>query len=224
MRRIISCLRDVCSRHRKRRSIRCGWRHCRCRCVLLSRRSFLCRFHYLPHVGEILRTRRPKSSRHCDKSTATRFMRGLPLIFVAEVRLAFQSCSRQHVASRKTQFSTFRPLLKKSPPRRKVEAPIQVVHSQLRAQKEGSVSTRGAKDNAVANGQAGSSKDLVAVQEGGRALQDGRKVEVPYKVIPRADITPNLTLSPKERLHIEQLTRNLPPRTEPKGRYISAGL
>ncbi|KAK6369624.1 hypothetical protein LTS17_009530 [Exophiala oligosperma] len=143
-------------------------------------------------------------------------MRGLPLIFVAEVRLAFQSCSRQHVASRKTQFSTFRPLLKKSPPRRKVEAPIQVVHSQLRAQKEGSVSTRGAKDNAVANGQAGSSKDLVAVQEGGRALQDGRKVEVPYKVIPRADITPNLTLSPKERLHIEQLTRNLPPRTEPK--------
>lgn len=159
-----------------------------------------------------------------SKNTATRLMRGLPLVLVVEVRLAFQTCSRQHVASRKTQFSTFRPLLKKSPPRKKGEAPIQVVHNQLRAQKEVSVSKRGAQDSAAVKGQAARSKNLIPVQEEGRALQDGRKVEVPFKVIPRADITPNLTLSPKERLHIEQLTRNLPPRTEPKGRYVNAGL
>jgi hypothetical protein len=41
------------------------------------------------------------------------------------------------------------------------------------------------------------------------------------RVIPKAEIAPNLTLSPKERLHIEQLTRRLPPRVEPRGTNAS---
>lgn len=137
-------------------------------------------------------------------------MRSLPQFLVAELRLAFQSCSRQHAAARKTAFSTWRPLLKSSPPGKKNDnLPIQVVHSQLQAQKKSHARPLAPP--------ASESKELVPRLEEGKSLDSGRKVEVPFKVIPKADIAPNLTLSPKERLHIEQLTRRLPPRSEPKG-------
>ncbi|KAJ9498156.1 hypothetical protein H2202_006307 [Exophiala xenobiotica] len=147
-------------------------------------------------------------------------MRSLPPGLVAEVRLAFQTCSRQHAASKRTQFSTFRPLFKKSPPSKKKDhPPIQVVHSQLQAQKAAAAKTAANKTT---------SKDLVPRSDEAKSLDTGRKVEVPLKVIPKADIAPNLTLSPKERLQIEQLTRRLPPRAEPqvykqKLRIYSAG-
>jgi uncharacterized membrane protein len=140
-------------------------------------------------------------------------MRSLPPGLVAEVRLAFQTCSRQHVASKRTQFSTFRPLFKKSPSSKKKDhLPIQVVHSQLQARKAAAAKTAANKPT---------SKDLVPRSDEAKSLDTGRRVEVPLKVIPKADIAPNLTLSPKERLQIEQLTRRLPPRAEPQGKPSS---
>merc|ERR1711939_714543 len=139
-------------------------------------------------------------------SIKNKSMRSLPPGLVAKVRSAFQACSRQHAASKRTQFSTFRPLFKKSAPsKKKDQLPIQVVHSQLQAQKE-------------AAAKEATSKGLVPSCDEAKSLDTGRRVEVPLKVIPKAEITPNLTLSPKERLQIEQLTRRLPPRAEPQGR------
>ncbi|KAL2403002.1 hypothetical protein ABEF93_006645 [Exophiala dermatitidis] len=135
-----------------------------------------------------------------------------PSVLLLAVRAAFQSCARQYAASRRTQFSTLRPLLK-SPqqPRRADNLPIQVVHSQLQAQKKSQASP---SPSLPPNPQAGT--ELVPAAKDEKAVDSGRKLEVPMKVIPKAEIGPNLTLSPKERLHIEQLTRSLPPRTEPK--------
>lgn len=136
-----------------------------------------------------------------------------PPVLLLAVRAAFQSCARQYAASRRTQFSTLRPLLK-SPqqPRRADNLPIQVVHSQLKAQKKSQASP---SPSLPPSPQA--STEVVPVAKDEKAVDSGRKVEVPMKIIPKAEIAPNLTLSPKERLHIEQLTRSLPPRTEPKG-------
>ncbi len=143
-------------------------------------------------------------------SIKNKSMRSLPPGLVAKVRSAFQACSRQHAASKRTQFSTFRPLFKKSAPsKKKDQLPIQVVHSQLQAQKEAA---------AKAAAKESTSKGLVPSCDEAKSLDTGRRVEVPLKVIPKAEITPNLTLSPKERLQIEQLTRRLPPRAEPQGR------
>ncbi|KIW29692.1 uncharacterized protein PV07_05485 [Cladophialophora immunda] len=138
-------------------------------------------------------------------------MRSLPPALVAEIRHAFQSCSRQYAASRRTQFSTLHQRLKSSQRSKSDNVPIQVAHSQLRAQK-----TNLARPSIPPAPSAPETKELVPQEEQEKSLDTGRKVEVPFKVIPKAEIAPNLTLSPKERLHIEQLTRRLPPRPEPK--------
>lgn len=140
-------------------------------------------------------------------------MRGLPPVLLAEVRFAFQVCGRQHVATRRTRFSTCPPLFKKPQNKAKNTLPIQVIHSQLQAQKQ--------KDNGPTpvHEEPAAAKELVPSSEEKTSLDTQRKVEVPLKVIPKAEIIPNLTLSPKERLQIEQLTRRMPPRSEPKGTY-----
>ncbi|KIW80056.1 hypothetical protein Z517_06671 [Fonsecaea pedrosoi CBS 271.37] len=138
-------------------------------------------------------------------------MRGLPSAVVAELRYAFQSCSRQYAASRRTQFSTLHQRLKKSQHPKSESVPIQVVHSQLQAQKPNL-----ARPLIPPAPRASENKQLIPQEEQEKSLDTGRDVEVPFKVIPKAEIAPNLTLSPKERLHIEQLTRRLPPRPEPK--------
>ncbi|ETN38491.1 uncharacterized protein HMPREF1541_06526 [Cyphellophora europaea CBS 101466] len=49
-----------------------------------------------------------------------------------------------------------------------------------------------------------------------RSLDTGRKVEVPTRVLPKAELAPNVKLSPMQRLHIEHLTRHPPPKKPPK--------
>ncbi|EXJ65222.1 hypothetical protein A1O7_01563 [Cladophialophora yegresii CBS 114405] len=138
-------------------------------------------------------------------------MRSLPPVLVADIRHAFYACSRQHAASRRAGFSTFKRQLKGSEPRKNENLPIQVVHSRLQAQK---------KDNAQPSepsvAPSPEDRELVLRPDEATSLDSGRKISVPLKVIPKADIAPGLRLSPKERLHIEQLTRKLPPRPEPK--------
>ncbi|EXJ75857.1 uncharacterized protein A1O5_00364 [Cladophialophora psammophila CBS 110553] len=138
-------------------------------------------------------------------------MRNLPPALVAEIRHVFQCCSGQCAASRRPRFSTLQPRLKSIQPRKDDSIPIQVVHSQLQAQK-----TNQARPSIPPAPHTPEGKELIPQEEQAKSLDTGRKVEVPFKVIPKAEVAPNLTLSPKERLHIEQLTRRLPPRPEPK--------
>lgn len=146
-------------------------------------------------------------------------MGSLPPFLVAEVRLAFSTCSRRYAATKHARFSTSRPLYQKFKPlpvekkkqKKNERVPIQVVYARQQAQQQ-LEGTRTALPQ-----QSEASTELVVPQQEDWALDGGRKVEVPLKVIPKAEITPNLTLSPEERLHIEQLTRRPPAPVEPKG-------
>ncbi|KIW43284.1 hypothetical protein, variant [Exophiala oligosperma] len=145
-------------------------------------------------------------------------MGSLPPFLVAEVRLAFSTCSRRYAATKHARFSTSRPLYQKFKPlpvekkkqKKNERVPIQVVYARQQAQQQ-LEGTRTALPQ-----QSEASTELVVPQQEDWALDGGRKVEVPLKVIPKAEITPNLTLSPEERLHIEQLTRRPPAPVEPK--------
>ena len=142
-------------------------------------------------------------------------MKSLPPFLVIEIRHAFQSCSRHYAASRRTHFSTLPPQKRGSEQAKQDKnLPIQVIHSQLQAQKK---KADDARLQTPPQTTGPDSKGLVPRHEEKRSLDSGRKIPVPLKVIPKADIAPGLTLTPKERLHIEQLTRKLPPRPEPKG-------
>jgi hypothetical protein len=139
-------------------------------------------------------------------------MRSLPPALVADIRHAFFACSRQHAASRRARFTTFKPRLEGSEPRKNENLPIQVVHNRLQAQKKDN-----ARPSEPSATPSAAGRELITRPDEAKSLDNGRKIQVPLKVIPKADIAPGLTLSPKERLHIEQLTRRLPPRLEPKG-------
>ena len=141
-------------------------------------------------------------------------MGSLPTALLIEVRHAFRSCSRQyvHVPSQRTSFSTLSPRLKNLKPTKSTKnPPIQVVHyKQQKLAKE--QERRRALEEVPAD-----SKQLVSQHDQATSLDTGRKVSVPLKVIPKAQITPTLRLSPKERLQIEQLTRVTPSPAPPPG-------
>lgn len=58
--------------------------------------------------------------------------------------------------------------------------------------------------------------ELVARDRRAGALDTGRNVEVPTKVLPKADLGHNVKLSPMQRLHIEHMTRHPPPKKPQK--------
>jgi hypothetical protein len=130
-------------------------------------------------------------------------MKSLPPALVANLFCAFRPCRRQYVAFNAARFSSVALRAAASKPSNSDKTknlPIQVIHNRLKAQK----------------GNDGN-KEVVPWANDDKSLDSGRKVPVPLKVIPKADIAPGVTLSPKERLHIEQLTRRLPPRPEQTG-------
>ncbi|KAK5076069.1 hypothetical protein LTR64_008487 [Lithohypha guttulata] len=63
------------------------------------------------------------------------------------------------------------------------------------------------------------STELVPEKKEEKGLDTGRRVPVPLRVIPKADLNHNLKLSPRERLHIEVLTRQLPKNNQEKKLY-----
>lgn len=119
------------------------------------------------------------------------------------------SCFRQHAVSHhRPPFSTWAPLLKGPNSRKPSRSPpIQVVHHKYQQQQQ----QLSEKDDAS------DSKELVPRPDEDTSLETAHKVNVPLRVIPKAQITPNLRLSPKERMHIEQLTRAPPRPSAPPG-------
>lgn len=120
-------------------------------------------------------------------------------------------CFRQRAVShQRPLFSTSAPLLK-SPNSRKAarSPPIQVVHHKYQLQKQ--------EQQLSERDDASDSKELVPRPDEDISLETAHKVNVPLRVIPKAQITPNLRLSPKERMHIEQLTRAPPRPSAPPG-------
>lgn len=126
------------------------------------------------------------------------------------------SCLRQHAVSHKrVLFSTASPLMK-SPRKPRRSPPIQVVHHEYQQQQQ--QQQRLAKEHVTTDSQ-----ELVPLPDQETAVETAPKVNVPLRVIPRAQITPNLRLTPKERLHIEQLTRVTPRPSAPPGTVETEG-
>ncbi|KAK5064203.1 hypothetical protein LTR84_000036 [Exophiala bonariae] len=129
------------------------------------------------------------------------------------------SCIRQHVVSHKrVLFSTASPLLK-SPRKPTRSPPIQVVHHKYQQHQQ----QRLAQEHATSDSQ-----ELVPLPDQETAVETAPRVNVPLRVIPKAQVAPNLRLTPKERLHIEQLTRvtprpSAPPVYKRRLRIYSAG-
>ena len=142
----------------------------------------------------------------------------LPNLLLVDVRLAFQTCARQHRTSRgqSRHFRTVQPLFKRGQPRssKQVTPP-----PSLGASKKDNVlpardPSEAAPQNVPMNDPA-SSRQLVPDSSKPTSVTGRNRTDVPMKIIPKAQITPELTLTPKEQLQIEFMTRR-PPRTEAK--------
>jgi hypothetical protein len=148
----------------------------------------------------------------------------LPNLLLFELRLAFKTCAKQHTTRPHEirSFSTLQPLFKKKharsdseirPPSRveiTTKSDISPPHERPRADPLN-----------VSTNELGSSRELVPDPSKPTSVSKRKRVDVPMKIIPKAQITPEVTLTPKERLQIEFMTRR-PPRTEAKksGLYI----
>jgi len=127
------------------------------------------------------------------------------------------SCLRQHAISHpRSRFSTWSPLLKSNSRKTPRSPPIQVVHHKYQEQQLEQRQQHQQLSGEDWDGATGS-RELVPSPEEDKSLETAPKVKVPLRVIPKAQITPSLRLSPKERMHIEQLTRASPRPSAPPG-------
>lgn len=139
----------------------------------------------------------------------------LPNFLVVEMRSAFRTCASLHRSSRTRHFSTVQQRSREGPPAPKggSKPPLQWPYNgALTPQKP-------AQGHSVQRDDRHSQKnetDLVRQQKEQTAVDTGRRVPVPMRAIPKAQITPTLKLSPRERLHIEVLTRQQPRQQEKK--------
>jgi hypothetical protein len=142
----------------------------------------------------------------------------LPNLLLVELRLAFQTCARQQRACRQQSrpFRTVQPLFKRRPSRSGTEVPPP---RRLEVTKKSDASAARFPPPAdpyhVPTDASASSRELIPDPSKPTSVSERKRADVPMKVIPKAQITPEVTLTPKERLQIEFLTRR-PPRTEEK--------
>jgi hypothetical protein len=142
----------------------------------------------------------------------------LPNLLLFELRLAFKTCAKQHTTRSHEirSFSTLQPLFKKKHARldSEIKPPSSVeitTKSNISPPRE-----RPQADSLnVSTSELGSSRELVPDPSKPTSVSKRKRADVPMKIIPKAQITPEVTLTPKERLEIEFMTRR-PPRTEAK--------
>ncbi|RMZ80584.1 hypothetical protein DV738_g2710, partial [Chaetothyriales sp. CBS 135597] len=135
----------------------------------------------------------------------------LPPFLLIEVRAAFQTCARQNAlqkASRHSFTVTKVRFLRTCPPNRfpAGRPTTSVPEAQW---------PKARNPNTSQNGE--SSTQLTPSKENDNALDTGRKVDVPLRVIPPAKLSPTTKLLPQERLHIEHLTRHPPTKKKTPG-------
>lgn len=125
---------------------------------------------------------------------------------------ARQECIR----TGRLRFSSFHPCLKRSStigPSNKANGPS---NTQLDKRDISSTLENKYQNDLLASGK----KELVPLPTEGKALDTSRNVDVPMKVLPKAQLGSNVTLSPLQRLHIEHITRRNPKRIPPKGEQL----
>lgn len=142
----------------------------------------------------------------------------LPNLLLTEARRGFQTCAKQYRARRQQSqtFRTLQPLLKKRNSRsaREVAPPPRLEVTKTNEALATRVPPQSDPDH-VPTEESGSSRELITKPSKPSSVSEIKRADVPMKIIPKAQITPELTLTPKERLQIEFLTRR-PPRAEEK--------
>lgn len=144
----------------------------------------------------------------------------IPQLLIVELRMAFKTCARQHSA-RPPLSRDFRtsPYLSKRNQKRpdKVNRDItSVEHSKGNRKVSARDRPNVTSKSAIAQSSVHTPKELVLRPSEPTSVSDARKIDVPMKVIPKGQITPELTLTPRERLHVEYVTRQPPKKLEPK--------
>ncbi len=140
----------------------------------------------------------------------------VPHPLLVELRLAFKSCAKQHGTHRQLsrEFGTFQSLFKKKDLRpkapKKRNGALEVRKKDHRVP---APPVPNADFKATASPTSSqTSTELVPDPSQSTSVSGRRTKDAPMKVIPKAQVSPELTLSPKERLQIEFLTR-APPKT-----------
>ena len=128
----------------------------------------------------------------------------LPNFLVLEMRAAFRSCAQQHRLSRQRQFSCSVAARLQKPPGSKNNPSDNWPYTGAIVPQPG---TQWQADTRPGSDSRHDGKELAPRQKGETALDTGRRVPVPLRVIPKAEVAPGVKLSPRERLHIEVITR-----------------
>lgn len=134
----------------------------------------------------------------------------LPPFLILEIRTAFQCARRPPVASFVNRYGTTTRLFAPAPPKPRsnaIPSPRRPEHGEGAIKRTSNENTQDSDDQP---------KELIPRERTRGALDSGRNVLIPTKVLPKADIAPNLKLSPMQRLHIEHLTRHPPPKKPQK--------
>ena len=137
-----------------------------------------------------------------------------PPFLVQELRLGFRSCALKQ--SRLFQSRTYA-----TGASRTAKPPKQVSKSNTAARPSSAAvdKVRDAKD--FSHDQAAltartSRRDLAPITDNNKALRDHLRENAPAKLVPRAKISNNLTITPKEQMQVEFLTRLPPKKPVPK--------
>lgn len=138
----------------------------------------------------------------------------LPSSFLADFRLAFSQCRPRRAFSQRSLLHTSRSLNKRAAP---------LVPSQTRNGNPIEPRDERTQEPAITQqlNDDQQSKELIASDSERTSLDKRRKVEVPVKVLPKAQLGPTHKLSPEQRLHVEHLTRHPPPQRPPKGEIVA---
>ena len=137
----------------------------------------------------------------------------LPTFLVTELRQVFRTCARSHTSCRPRSFTNTPWCSQRTPTPTSGELKTNEDASRVigHSHKKSSESKIIAKGHAQAKAPSPSqSTDIVPRSQDGKALDGERTTQVPMRIVPKAQITPNLRLKPLERLHVEQLTRRTP--------------
>ena len=148
------------------------------------------------------------------------FVMVLPTPLLLEVRWAFKNCARlrsthvRPVRGFQSGPSFFKKTGPQSDPRTKQKDGLGA--TRVASSGPARSHTVGETPPTTSNGTPQQSKDLIPTARDATSVGGRRSSDVPIKVIPKAQVSPQLTLSPVERLQIEYITRQPPKHLGPK--------
>jgi hypothetical protein len=135
---------------------------------------------------------------------------------LVELRLAFRTCARPRSSTqfRQAFFSTHRCLRDRRSAKTPATSSSNAKQKLSIAKRPDTipVESRDTDEPVQATNRREGSKHVAPAQRSYRDVETGKQVPVPMKVLPKAQLTPDLVLNAKERMQLEFITRKVPKR------------